>query len=227
MAAMPAGILAVFNDCTPEGYQHFERWYLREHLQERVGVPGFRFGRRYELVSGGNRRFFAFYEVENPDVLSSPAYLERLNAPTAWTQETMRVAFRNSVRTVCDLRFAAGDLIGAHATVLRADGVMAPTAETRELVRSMAAEKGIARVQVWTASARQTPSDTAEMKSRAKDRLAAGAFVVECVRRQDAEEVAARLTAAPPPALGIAGASAVGVYALLCVYPGAKALTTA
>ena len=223
---MTAGILAVFNDCTPEGYQHFERWYIREHLQERVGVPGFRFGRRYELVSGGDRGFFAFYEVEKADVLSSPAYLERLNQPTAWTQETMRVAFRNSVRTVCDLRFAAGDLIGAHATVLRADGVMAPNAQTSELVRSMAAEKGIARVQVWTASAKQTPSDTAEMKSRAKDRLAAGAFVVECVRRQDAEEVAARLTAVPP-ALGISGARAVGVYALLCVYPGAKALTTA
>ena len=37
---MPAGILAVFNDCAPEGFEHFERWYIREHLQERVGVPG-------------------------------------------------------------------------------------------------------------------------------------------------------------------------------------------
>jgi len=224
---MPAGILAVFNDCTPEGYAHFERWYIREHLQERVGVPGFRFGRRYELVAGGDRRFFAFYEVESPDVLSSPAYLERLNAPTPWTQQTMQVAFRNSVRTVCDLRFAAGDLIGSHATVLRADGVMAPTPEAHALVHSMALEPGIARVQVWTASVKQTPSDTAEMKSRAKDRLAAGALVVECVRRQDAERVAAKLAAAPPPALGVSGLNAVGVYALLCVYAGAKALTTA
>ena len=57
---------AVFNDCAPEGYEHFERWYIREHLQERVGVPGFRFGRRYQLVSGGDRQFFAFYEVETP-----------------------------------------------------------------------------------------------------------------------------------------------------------------
>jgi hypothetical protein len=32
---MTAGILAVFNDCAPEGYEHFERWYIREHLQER------------------------------------------------------------------------------------------------------------------------------------------------------------------------------------------------
>jgi hypothetical protein len=224
---MPAGILAVFGDCAPEGYEHFERWYNREHLQERVGVPGFRFGRRYELVSGGDRRFFAFYEVESPAVLASPAYLERLNAPTPWTKETMRIAFRNSVRTVCDLRIAAGDLIGSHAVVLRADGAMDPTPGAGELARKMAGEPGIARVQLWTASARQTPSDTAEMKSRAKDQLAAGALVVECVRRADADRVAATLAAGAPVALGVSGPSAVGVYALLCVYPGAKALTTA
>jgi hypothetical protein len=224
---MPAGILAVFNDCAPEGYEHFERWYIREHLQERVGVPGFRFGRRYQLVSGGDRRFFAFYEVESPAVLASPAYLERLNAPTPWTKETMKVAFRNSVRTVCDLRFAAGDLIGSHAAVLRADGAMAPTSDAGELVSKMAGEPGIARVQVWTASAKQTPSDTAEMKTRAKDQLAAGAFVVECVRREDAERVAGQLRSAPPSALGVSGPGAVGVYSLLCVYPGANALTLA
>ena len=33
-------------------------------------MPGFRFGRRYELVAGGDRRFFAFYEVESPGVLA-------------------------------------------------------------------------------------------------------------------------------------------------------------
>jgi hypothetical protein len=65
------------------------------------------------------------------------------------------------------------------------------------------------------------------MKSRAKDQLAAGAFVVECVRREDAERVASQLRSALPSALGVSGASAVGVYALLCVYAGAGSLTTA
>jgi hypothetical protein len=224
---MTAGILAVFNDCAAEGYDHFERWYVREHLQERVGVAGFRFGRRYELVSGGDRRFFAFYEVESPAVLASPAYVERLNDPTPWTKEAMRSAFRNMVRTVCDLRAAAGDLIGSHAVVLRADGAMAPTPAAGEVVRKMAGEPGIARVQLWTASTKQTPADTAEAKSRGKDQLAAGAFVVECIRREDADRVAANLAGGAPAALGISGPSAIGIYALLCVYPGAKALTMA
>ena len=158
--------------------------------------------------------------------MTSPAYVERLNAPTPWTSETMK-RFRNTVRTVCDLRAAAGDLIGSHAVVLRADGAMAPTSDAGELVRKMAAEHGIARVQLWTASARQTPSDTVEMKSRGKDQLIAGALVVECVRRADADRVAGKLATRPPAALGISGASVVGTYALLCVYPGAKALTVA
>jgi hypothetical protein len=222
---MAAGILSVFNDCAPEGMEHFERWYIREHLQERVGVPGFRFGRRYELVSGGDRRFFAFYEVEDAAVLASPPYVARLNAPTPWTTESMK-HFRNMVRTVCDLSAAAGDLIGSHAVVLRADGTMAPTPAAGDLVRALAAEDGVARVQLWTASAGQTPSDTAEMRSRGKDQLTAGALVVETIRRADAERIAVQLADQPPAALSLSGSSVVGIYALLCVYPGAKALTT-
>ena len=212
-----AGILAIWNDCAPEGYDHFERWYIREHLQERVGVPGFRFGRRYEAVSGADRRFFAFYEVESPDVLSSKAYVDRLEAPTPWTLEAMQ-AFRNMVRTVCDLRAAAGDLIGSHAVVLRADGAMAPTPEAAKLVEGLAAQPGVARVQLWTAAGRQTPADTAEMKSRGKDQLTAGALVVECLRRADADRLGMAL-ATPPAALGVSGNSVVGIYGLLCVYP--------
>jgi len=210
------GILAIWNDIAPDGYGHFERWYIREHLMERVGVPGFRFGRRYEAVSGGDRRFFAFYEVDSPAVLTSPAYVERLENPTPWTQEAMK-SFRNMVRTVCDLQAAAGDLIGSHAVVLRADAAMAPTPGAEALVRDLAAQDGVARVQLWTAAAQQTRADTAEMRSRGKDQLIAGALVVECVRRSDAERVAKGLQT-PPAVLGMTGASVVGIYALLCVH---------
>jgi hypothetical protein len=213
-----AGILSVWNDCAPEGFEHFERWYNGEHLLERVGVPGFKFGRRYELVSGGDRRFMAFYEVDSPAVLTSPAYVERLENPTPWTSEAMQ-SFRGMVRTVCDLKAVAGNLIGSHAVVLRADKAMAPTPAADKLVAKLAAQDGIARVQLWTAAAQQTKADTAEMKSRGQDKLIAGALMVECVRRSDADRVAGSLAAdGPPPELGISGSSALGVYALLCIY---------
>jgi hypothetical protein len=121
------------------------------------------------------------------------------------------------VRTVCDLRAAAGDLIGSHAVVLRADAAMAPSPDALAVLRDLAAQDGVARVQLWTAAARQTRADTAEMKARGGDRLIAGALVVECLRRPDAERLA-RSLAPPPAALGIAGASVLGIYALLCIH---------
>jgi hypothetical protein len=213
------GILAVFNDCAPEGRQHFETWYTREHLQERVGVPGFRFGRRYELLTGGDRQFCAFYEVDEPAVLNSHVYIGRLNDPTPWTRQAM-TSFRNMVRTVCDVRAAAGDLIGAHAVILRADEAMLPTAAATDWVTELAVQEGIARVELWTRAAQQTNPDTAEMKSRGADRLAAGVVLVECLRRADADRVMGELKG-PPAALGISGEVALGIYTLLCIYqPG-------
>lgn len=217
------GILAIWNDCAPEGFEHFERWYNREHLQERVGVSGFRFGRRFEAVSGGDRRFFAFYEVESPAVLNSSAYLQRLDRPTPWTKQAMQ-SFRGMVRTVCDLRAAAGDLIGSHAVVLRADGTMVPGAGVDGFIEQLAEQDGIARIQLWIAAAQQTHADTAEMRSRGKDQTIAGALVVECLRRSDADRVAAALSASgAPPELGIGGPSVLGIYALLCIYAKAPA----
>ena len=215
-----AGILAVFNDCAAEGFQHFEKWYNREHLQERVGVPGFRFGRRYQLLAGGDRQFCAFYGVDAPAVLNSAAYLARLNHPTPWTQQAM-LSFRHMVRTVCDVAATAGDLVGSHAVILRADAAMAPTLNLATWVKELASQDGIAGVQVWLRAAQQTNPDTAEMRSRGKDRLAAGVVLVECLRRADADRVLAAL-ASPPAALGISGASALGIYALLCLYQPAR-----
>jgi hypothetical protein len=211
-----SGILAIWNDCAPEGLEHFERWYNREHLGERVGVPGFRSGQRYEAVTGGDRRFFAFYEVDSPAVLTSPAYVQRLENPTPWTQEAMR-SFRNMVRTVCDVRAAAGGLSGAYAVVLRADEAMAPTQTADAVIEELSGRDGIARVQLWTAAAEQTRADTREMKLRGEDRKIAGALVVECVRIGDAQRVAQSLGRGPIPALGITGPAVLGIYALLCI----------
>jgi len=94
---------------------------------------------------------------------------------------------------------------------------MAPTPAAETFVHELVAEGGIARVQLWTAAAAQTRPDTAEMKARGKDELTAGALVVECLRRADAERVAKSL-GGPPAELGISGASVLGIYALLCIY---------
>jgi hypothetical protein len=60
MTALRAGILAIFNNAAPRRETEFEEWFQHEHLQERLGVPGFLLGRRHEAVLG-EPRYFNFY----------------------------------------------------------------------------------------------------------------------------------------------------------------------
>ena len=51
------GILAIFNDCRRGHEAEFEGWFQGEHLIERLGVPGFLFGRRHQAISGDTGYF--------------------------------------------------------------------------------------------------------------------------------------------------------------------------
>jgi hypothetical protein len=124
--------------------------------------------------------------------------------------------FRGMVRTVCEVRQSAGDLVGSFAVVLRSDGRFAPTPTASALIEELIAEPSIARVHLWTAATQQTKADTAEMKIRGHDQLIAGALVVECVRLADAERVAAQLSRKAAD-LGMTGSSVLGTYRLLCI----------
>ena len=46
------GVIAIWHDVLPEAKDEFYEWHSREHMPERVGIPGFRRGRRYLAVSG-------------------------------------------------------------------------------------------------------------------------------------------------------------------------------
>ena len=105
------GILAIWHDVDEAIGDEYERWYFREHLPERVGVPGFVAGRRYEAVSRGPR-FLTCYEAESPDIFVSKPYIDRLNDPTPWTMEVLR-HFRDTNRTICRRTWEAGRIRGA------------------------------------------------------------------------------------------------------------------
>src|SRR5947208_12513380 len=50
---------------TPDKEAEFNRWYNEEHLAERLAIPGFLNGARYEAVKGGPKHL-AVYELESP-----------------------------------------------------------------------------------------------------------------------------------------------------------------
>jgi hypothetical protein len=111
------GVLAFWHDVAPGGEAEFDLWHLREHIPERVGVPGFLRCRRY-VTLGDPPKYFYFYETESLDTLHSPAYLARLGDPTPWTRKTMPLV-RNNKRTACRVVASAGAGLGGVIATLQ------------------------------------------------------------------------------------------------------------
>src|SRR4029079_11403781 len=149
MTAQLPGILAIFNDCRAGRDDEFNAWFQGEHLQERLAIPGFLFGRRHQAISGGYG-YFTCYLVESPDVLMSKPYLERLDNPTPMTKRIMSEVFINANRTVCRRTIRRGAFRGAFAVTPRfneASDVEALTVTLDDLVR----DRIIAVGEIWFA----------------------------------------------------------------------------
>jgi hypothetical protein len=104
-------------DVADEAIAEHDEWHTREHLPERLSVPGFLRGTRWVAVHG-QPRYAVLYEVEQLDTLQSPAYLERLNQPTPWTSKMMP-HYRGMVRGLCSVAASRGFGIGHVAALIR------------------------------------------------------------------------------------------------------------
>ena len=214
----PPGILAIWNDIDDAVAADYEHWYQRQHLYERVAIPGFRYGRRY-IAHGHSPRFFSFYETDTPAVLTGGEYLERLNDPTPWTQSLMP-RFLNFSRTVCRQVIAAGDQSGGWAATATLVEPLPETAlETlrRELGR-LESWPAIARVRVWQS---HDPGAAAATEEAAlppgADGAIGAALIVEATSGDAAADCLADLLAAGGRA---EAAGATGVYQIICHIDG-------
>ena len=202
----PQGVLAIWHDIRAGREAAFERWYRDEHFPERLGVPGFRIGRRFEALRGAPR-YFCCYFTDTPAVLNSASYLARLNDPTPLTREMMTGTFVNMHRTVCRRAERRGALAGAFAVTVRFD-VEPDGAIVRAALDQLAGAAGVARCEYWT-SAESGQGSAAEEALRGPDRKIAAGLIVETLRRADADHVAGALAAR-------FGDAPVGIYQLLC-----------
>lgn len=117
MSLLGNGALVIWHDIATEGDCDYNEWHSKEHMLERVAVPGFRRGHRGRAVSG-SPQYINWYEVDDVDVLTSKAYLDRLNGPTAWTQKALGY-FRNNNRTLCRVINSIGNGISGHLLSLQ------------------------------------------------------------------------------------------------------------
>ncbi|UWU94579.1 DUF4286 family protein [Bradyrhizobium sp. CB1015] len=95
----------------------FNRWYDREHLEERVAIDGFLEARRY-VAHAANPKYLCLYSTATLDVLDSPAYKARLASPTDWSQRTM-ARFKDMLRVVARITISKGTGRGTALGVVR------------------------------------------------------------------------------------------------------------
>ena len=82
-----SALLMVWADVPADKEAEFNRWYNEEHMAERMSIPGFLGGARYEAVKGGPKHL-AYYELESVAVLQTDAYKRVQNNPTPWTKRS-------------------------------------------------------------------------------------------------------------------------------------------
>jgi len=110
MALHGKGMLAVYTDVKPRHERDFNEWYNREHIDERVELPGFHRARRY-VAERGSPRYLATYECDHVSDLATPGYLHLLANQTPWTQATMArftTFHRMTLRVQVDLTHGSG-----------------------------------------------------------------------------------------------------------------------
>ncbi len=129
MALLGQGAIAMWWDIAPEQRVEFEDWHTHEHFPERMRIPGFHRGSRWAAADGGEG-FFVLYELEAYETLVSPAYLERLNAPSPWSTKMMP-HHRHMVRSQCRVLESCGGALSRHALTVR----LSPTEDGAERLR--------------------------------------------------------------------------------------------
>lgn len=120
MGLKGAAFLAIWHDIAEGGHDDYIEWHTREHMPERLSIPGFRTGKRLHAPGAARHVFATVYAGDEVEVFRSPAYLERLNDPTPWTR-AVAPTFRNFLRIACERIASAGTGDGGGMATIRFD----------------------------------------------------------------------------------------------------------
>jgi hypothetical protein len=121
MPLLGKGFLGLWHDIEAgEAEAEYHEWHTREHMPERVSLPGFLRARRGVDWNLAHQRYLTVYEGATLEAFRSPEYLERLNRPTAWSSK-MAPHFRNFLRVACETVSTTGLGAGGAMATLRLD----------------------------------------------------------------------------------------------------------
>jgi hypothetical protein len=192
MALRGRAFLAIWHDVAAAGEAEFNAWHTRQHMPERVGVPGFLAGRRYADLSGSHQRYFTLYEGATLETFSSDGYRARLNNPTAWSIRS-QPHFRNLTRAACVVVASLGRGFGGVLATLRFNlatgAVVAFEAAAEKLACRIFARDGVTAVHLGVAALETTRIRTkeTELRGQTEEDVFDAVIMVEGIGRNDIE----------------------------------------
>ncbi|UVE68701.1 hypothetical protein L2Y90_18175 [Burkholderia pyrrocinia] len=171
--SLPHGQLCVWTDIDPAHEADFNAWYDREHMQERVAIPGFTHARRFRANDGGPRQYLALYVTDALDVFRSDAYRRAFTQQTAWSLANFE-RMTGTQRRVGELTIEAGDGEGAHLALFVLPPERIDVRQLRERFDAALQEPGIHAARLF----RTAPELSAPIGADAAARPAADALVL-------------------------------------------------
>lgn len=170
------GVLGVWSDVEAAAIDDYDAWYEREHMFDRLAVPGFHRARHYLTVSG-EPRYFTYFVTEDAAVMASEAYRQSADNPSDWTRRVLP-HFRNVNRTACNVihRFGRGYGAAALTARLTADGEAAARLIAwlgEEVLPALVQWRGVMATELWQADRAATLVPVADRELRgASDQIA-------------------------------------------------------
>ena len=129
------GMLLTSMDVDAADEAEFNRWYDREHLEERVAIDGFLEARRY-VGHEASPKYLSLYSTQTFDVLDSPAYRTALANQTDWSKANIG-RFKNMIRAVARITISRGQGRGAVLGIVR----LRPAAGNEDSLRTALRER--------------------------------------------------------------------------------------
>ena len=157
-------------DIVEEAIAEHDDWHTHEHLPERLSIPGFLRGTRW-VATFSAPRYLVLYEAERLETLASPAYLERLNNPSPWTQKMMP-HYRGMTRGLCSVISSHGHGMGHWGLLLRFQSEQGKDAAleswlSQEVLPTLPGQCGLGSVHLLRSGLK--PEMTAEQRIRGAD----------------------------------------------------------
>lgn len=145
--ARPGAQLCVWTDIDPAHDADFNRWYDREHMPERMAIPGFRRARRFNAIGACRRPYLALYDTDGIEVFRSAVYQQAFRQQTEWSLRNF-ARMRDAQRRVGELVVEAGRTEGGALALCVFDDAAGLLAGLSPQLPDALAQDGVLRVAV-------------------------------------------------------------------------------